>query len=80
MQLKKVKGELAEVSNYPQGLLLEAIHSAGYAGALANPLFAPEAALHRLDGSILEDFVSVRTSDLVNSINLFLLCCISFNI
>lgn len=57
-ELKKVKGELAEVSNYPQGLLLEAIHSAGYAGALANPLFAPEAALHRLDGSILEDFVS----------------------
>ncbi|QHN94639.1 Mitochondrial-processing peptidase subunit alpha [Arachis hypogaea] len=41
-----------------EGLLLEAIHSAGHSGALANPLLAPESALNRLDGSILEEFVS----------------------
>ncbi|OWM77780.1 hypothetical protein CDL15_Pgr012482 [Punica granatum] len=57
-EIRKVKAELAELSNNPQGLLLEAIHSAGYAGALANPLLAPESALDRLDGSLLEDFVA----------------------
>ncbi|KAL4365386.1 hypothetical protein AHAS_Ahas07G0100900 [Arachis hypogaea] len=57
-ELRKVKAELGELSNNPQGLLLEAIHSAGYSGALATPLLAPESALNRLDGSILEEFVS----------------------
>ncbi|KAK9282165.1 hypothetical protein L1049_005077 [Liquidambar formosana] len=56
-QLQKVKAELGELSNNPQGLLLEAIHSAGYAGALANPLLAPESALNRLNSTILEGFV-----------------------
>ncbi|KAJ1385990.1 Profilin [Sesbania bispinosa] len=56
-ELQKVKAELGELSNNPQGLLLEAIHSAGYSGALANPLLASESALHRLNGSILEEFV-----------------------
>lgn len=60
MQLRKVKAELSELSNNPQGLLLEAIHSAGYAGALANPLLAPESSLNRLDNTILEEFVAVR--------------------
>lgn len=60
MQLKKVKAELGELPNNPQGLLLEAIHSAGYAGALANPLLAPESALDSLDGSVLKSFVDVR--------------------
>lgn len=60
MQLQKVKAELGELSNNPQGLLLEAIHSAGYSGALANPLLASESALDRLDGSILEKFIAVR--------------------
>ncbi|KAL2624755.1 hypothetical protein AAZV13_07G012900 [Glycine max] len=55
--LRKVKAELGELSNNPQGLLLEAIHSAGYSGALAFPLLAPEAALNRLDGPNLEEFV-----------------------
>ncbi|CAN6456841.1 unnamed protein product [Victoria cruziana] len=57
-QLQKVKAEIAEISNNPQGLLLEAIHSAGYSGALANPLLAPESAISRLNSSILEEFVS----------------------
>ncbi|OAY53095.1 mitochondrial-processing peptidase subunit alpha [Manihot esculenta] len=57
-ELKKIKDELGQLSNNPQGLLLEAIHSAGYSGALANPLLAPESALNRLDSVILEEFVS----------------------
>ncbi|KAL5176361.1 Mitochondrial-processing peptidase subunit alpha [Glycine soja] len=57
-ELRKVKAELGELSNNPQGLLLEAIHSAGYSGALAYPLLAPEAALNRLDGPSLEEFVA----------------------
>lgn len=61
MQLLKVKSEIAEASNNPQGLLLEAIHSAGYSGALANPLLAPESAISRLNSTILEEFVFVST-------------------
>ncbi|KAL5062810.1 hypothetical protein RYX36_024547 [Vicia faba] len=57
-ELRKVKAELGELSNNPQGLLLEAIHSAGYSGALAFPLLAPEEALNRLDGPSLEEFVA----------------------
>ncbi|KAL5576894.1 hypothetical protein UlMin_018593 [Ulmus minor] len=57
-ELQKVKAEIGELANNPQGLLLEAIHSAGYSGALANPLLAPETALNRLDSSILEEFVA----------------------
>ncbi|KAG6727778.1 hypothetical protein I3842_02G141700 [Carya illinoinensis] len=57
-ELLKVKAELGELSNNPQGLLLEAIHSAGYSGALANPLLASEAALNRLNGTILKEFVA----------------------
>ncbi|KAK6911982.1 Peptidase M16, N-terminal [Dillenia turbinata] len=55
-QLQKVKAELGEVSNNPQGLLLEAIHSAGYSGALAKPLLAPQSAVDNLNSSILEEF------------------------
>ncbi|PKA59024.1 Mitochondrial-processing peptidase subunit alpha [Apostasia shenzhenica] len=57
-QVKKVKAEIAEASNNPQGLLLEAIHSAGYSGALAIPLMASESSLNRLNGGILEQFVA----------------------
>ncbi|PON81089.1 Coenzyme PQQ biosynthesis protein [Trema orientale] len=57
-ELRKVRAEIVELSNNPQGLLLEAIQSAGYSGALANPLLAPETALDRIDGSILEKFVA----------------------
>lgn len=59
-QLSKLKLELGELRNNPQGLLLEAIHSAGYVGALANPLLAPESMLNRLDSTVLEEFIAVR--------------------
>ncbi|KAA8523200.1 hypothetical protein F0562_009623 [Nyssa sinensis] len=57
-QLQKVKAEIGEASNNPQALLLEALHSAGYSGALANPLLAPESAINRLNSTILEEFVA----------------------
>ncbi|KQK05303.1 mitochondrial-processing peptidase subunit alpha [Brachypodium distachyon] len=56
-QLQKIKSEIAEVSSNPQGLLLEALHSAGYSGALAKPLMATESAINKLDISTLEQFV-----------------------
>jgi len=57
-QLAKVKSEIAEISSNPQSLILEALHSAGYSGALGNPLMAPESAISRLNGTILEEFVT----------------------
>ncbi|XP_020691123.1 mitochondrial-processing peptidase subunit alpha [Dendrobium catenatum] len=57
-QVKRVKSEIAEASNNPQGLLLEAIHSAGYSGALAIPLLASESSLNYLNSSALEQFVA----------------------
>lgn len=54
-----MKSEIGEASKNPQDLLLEAIHSAGYSGALANPLLAPESALNGLNSTILEEFVAV---------------------
>ncbi|KAG0573968.1 hypothetical protein KC19_VG226000 [Ceratodon purpureus] len=57
-QLVRVKAEIGEIANNPQSILLEALHSAGYAGALGQPLLAPEASLHKLNGEVLIDFVS----------------------
>lgn len=57
-ELSKIKSELGELHKNPQGLLLEAIHSAGYTGALANPLLVPEFALNSLDAATLEHFVA----------------------
>nr|GLL20627.1 mitochondrial-processing peptidase subunit alpha-like [Ipomoea trifida] len=57
-QLEKMKVEIADFSKNPQALLLEAIHSAGYAGPFANPLLASEASLSKLDGTALEEFVA----------------------
>lgn len=54
-----MKVEIADFSKNPQALLLEAIHSAGYAGPFANPLLASEASLSKLDGTALEEFVAV---------------------
>jgi len=55
-----VKVEIGEFATNPMGFLLEAVHSAGYSGALANPLYAPESAITGLTGDVLEEFVSVR--------------------
>ena len=54
-----MKEKIVEATKNPHGLLLKAIHSAGYSGALANPLLAPESAVNILNGTVLEDFVSV---------------------
>lgn len=62
-----MKAEISEASNNPQGLLLESIHSAGYAGALGNPLLAPESAINSLNGSILEEFVAVSSAEILYS-------------
>ncbi|GAB2292443.1 hypothetical protein Dimus_026683 [Dionaea muscipula] len=56
-ELVKLKAAVIEASNNPPGLLLEGIHSAGYSGALANPLLAPESAIDRLNSTVLEEFV-----------------------
>ncbi|GMH26526.1 hypothetical protein Nepgr_028369 [Nepenthes gracilis] len=61
-QLQKVRAELGEISNNPQGLLLETLHSVGYYGALANPLLASQAALRRLTDTILEEFINENYS------------------
>lgn len=63
-----MKAEISEASNNPEALVLEAIHSAGYSGALGNPLLAPESAINRLDGAILEEFVAVSSIYMQHSI------------
>lgn len=76
VQLQKVKAELEEVSKNPERLILEAVHSAGYSGALANPLLVPESAIDRLNSGILEEFVTVRIfSILLVSLHIFLSFC-----
>uniref|UniRef100_A0A0E0L4U2 Mitochondrial-processing peptidase subunit alpha n=1 Tax=Oryza punctata TaxID=4537 RepID=A0A0E0L4U2_ORYPU len=57
-KLQKIKSEISEVSGDPHGLLMEALHSAGYSGPLAKPLMASESAVNRLDVATLEEFVS----------------------
>ncbi|KAL6134546.1 hypothetical protein ACLB2K_066777 [Fragaria x ananassa] len=57
-ELTKIRADIDELSKNPQGLLLEKIHSAGFTGALRNPLMASEEALQRLNGDILEEFVA----------------------
>ena len=54
-----MKEKIAEVTKNPHGLLLKAIHSAGYSGALANPLLALKSVVNILNGTVLEDFVVV---------------------
>lgn len=67
-----MKDEIAELSKIPEGLLLEAIHSAGFHGPLANPLLAPESSLDRLNGDILEEFVAVRPWNFMNTEHLLI--------
>ncbi|CAI9301959.1 unnamed protein product [Lactuca saligna] len=57
---RAVKAAISEYANNPETLLLEAIDSVGYSGALANPLLASEGSLNRLSSSILEEFVSEK--------------------
>lgn len=48
-----MKVEVVELPKNLMGFLIEAVHSAGYSGALANPLYAPGSALHRLEWGTL---------------------------
>ncbi|KVI12246.1 Metalloenzyme, LuxS/M16 peptidase-like protein [Cynara cardunculus var. scolymus] len=59
-QIQKVKAEIAEYANNSETLLLEAIHSAGYSGALANALLASEGQLNSLNSTVLEEFVAAN--------------------
>ncbi|KAI7739356.1 hypothetical protein M8C21_010699 [Ambrosia artemisiifolia] len=59
-QIEKVKAELGEYANNPEALLLEAVHSVGYSGPLANPLLASEGVLSRINSTVLEDFVAAN--------------------
>ncbi|CAH1418152.1 unnamed protein product [Lactuca virosa] len=58
-QIEKVKAEIGEYGNNPEALL-EAIHSARYAGGLGNPLLASEGLINRINSTILEDFVAAN--------------------
>ncbi|CAH8357764.1 unnamed protein product [Eruca vesicaria subsp. sativa] len=53
-----MKVEIAELAKNPMGFLMESVHSAGYSGALANPLYTPESALHRFNGELFEEFMT----------------------
>lgn len=66
MQLEKVKAEISEYSKNPQHLLLEAVHSAGYAGPYGNSLMATEATINRLNSTVLEEFVAVSVKILIS--------------
>ena len=57
--MAKVQAEVKEMNTNPQNLLLECLHSAGYAGALGNPLLAPEMNVNSLNSDLLYDFVQV---------------------
>ncbi|CAH8356789.1 unnamed protein product [Eruca vesicaria subsp. sativa] len=57
-ELSKMKLEIAELAKNSMGLLMEAVHPAGYSGALASPLYVPESALDRLSGELLEEFMA----------------------
>ncbi|GLT98620.1 hypothetical protein SLE2022_161180 [Rubroshorea leprosula] len=60
-QLQKVKAEMAVASENPQNLIMDAIHSVGYSGALAYPLLAPESTVNGLNRTILEEFFADAT-------------------
>jgi len=57
-KLKSVEGELKQLEDNPQGLLLEAVNTTAYAGALANPLVCTPASLKQLNSTSCEEFVS----------------------
>ncbi|KAH7682005.1 Quinol--cytochrome-c reductase protein [Dioscorea alata] len=57
-QVQKIKAEIGEAANDPHSLLLEALHSTGFSGALANPLLASESSICRLNSAVLKEFVA----------------------
>ncbi|KMZ75037.1 Mitochondrial-processing peptidase subunit alpha [Zostera marina] len=59
-ELQKLKMEIDEASRNPQGLIMEALHSAGFRGALSYPLMASEGSVNSLNSSDLEDFTKLN--------------------
>ncbi|KAI4966341.1 hypothetical protein ZWY2020_041212 [Hordeum vulgare] len=59
-EIMKLKAELAEASSNPEAFLLDALHSSGYSGALANPLIASESSISRLNTDVLEEFLALN--------------------
>ncbi|TVU21431.1 hypothetical protein EJB05_31064 [Eragrostis curvula] len=57
-EILKLQAELAKASSNPETLLLEALHSTGYSGALANPLIASGSSIGRLNTDVLEYFLA----------------------
>ncbi|CAD6204691.1 unnamed protein product [Miscanthus lutarioriparius] len=56
-EILRLKAEIAKSSSNPEKFLLEALHSTGYSGALANPLIASEYAISKLNADVLEQFI-----------------------
>ncbi|KAG8367310.1 hypothetical protein BUALT_Bualt16G0059000 [Buddleja alternifolia] len=57
-QIQKVSADIKESSKNPHHLLLEAIHSTGYAGPFGNALLASESAVNYLNSNVLEEFIA----------------------
>ncbi|GJN32170.1 hypothetical protein PR202_gb20652 [Eleusine coracana subsp. coracana] len=57
-EISNLQAELAKASSNPETLLLEALHSTGYSGALANPLIASGSSIGRLNTDVLEYFTA----------------------
>jgi hypothetical protein len=75
VQLAKVKGQLAELMNNPQSLLLEALHTVGFQGGLAKPLVTPESSLSLITADSLAQFVQVHVS-LITMLKLYPGVCV----
>lgn len=75
LQLPKVKNDISEASKNPEALVLEAVHSIGYKGGLANPLLAQESSISRLNSNVLEQFVAVSLLVIFKSILFIVFCC-----
>lgn len=73
-----MKDDINEASKNPEALVLEAVHSVGYKGGLANPLLAQESSISRLDSEILEEFVAVSLIVTLSNFSFVVLvsCCI----
>lgn len=54
-----MKDDIDKASKNPEALVLEAVHSVGYKGGLANPLLAQESSISSLNSETLEEFVTV---------------------
>ncbi|KAL6221052.1 hypothetical protein ACLB2K_008804 [Fragaria x ananassa] len=57
-ELLRVKDDIDKASKNPEALVLEAVHSVGYKGGLANPLLAQESSISSLNNETLEEFVT----------------------